>query len=497
MKRAPRVVVIGGGVTGLATARALLAAARAKSCAIDVVVLEKNARHGGNIITHRQEGFTLDGGPDSWVAAKPHATDLARGLGLGAELMPTIEATRHVYVAHGDALHLLPEGLVLAVPTRVMPIVRTRLFSWPAKLRMAMEPFIPRRKSNDDESIGDFVTRRLGREVNERLASPLLGGIFAGDASQLSIRATFPQFVDIEAKHGSLVRAMRSQRKAQAAAAKGKHGASAFLSLRGGMSTLIDALARDVESAASVRRGASVASITRLDGGNATDERGRYAVDVEGAGPIFADHVVVAAPAHAAARALASLDDTLARELAEIRYASTATAFLALRRSDVAHPLDAVGFIVPRALSRPILAATWVSSKWESRAPGGHVLMRAFFGGAWGEDVLAKDDDALAAIALAELRRFMRIDGAPLFSKVFRFDRSNPQPLVGHGARLDRIRARLARHEHLAAVHVIGSGYDGVGIPDCVRQATRTADDIVRALDAPIDESRLRSAAIS
>lgn len=468
--KARRVVVIGGGITGLATAHALVTGAEKRGVAVEVTLLERSDRVGGSIRTIRRDGYTIDAGPDSWVASKPQATALAKDLGLESELMPTIEATRRVYIAWKGGLHPLPEGLVLAVPTQVMPMVKTPLFSLAGKARMGLEPLVPRREfgPDDDESIGDFVTRRLGREMTERLAAPLLGGIFAGDATEISIRATFPQFVEMEKKHGSLVVAMRAARKAMGASS-GKPPPSAFLSLKGGVGTLVDALAKSLGDR--IRKGARVARISRADAG-------RWRVEVEGAEAIVADDVVVAAPSHAAVEALRGVDAELERELGAIQYASTATVFLAYERADVKHPLDAVGFLVPRPLGRPILAATWASSKWEHRAPEGGVLMRAFFGGAWGEELLAKSDEELVETARGELGALMGLEAKPLFSQVFRFVRASPQPKVGHLGRVARIRARLGA---LGGLHIAASGFDGVGIPDCVRQGNDVATAILGA----------------
>ena len=274
----------------------------------------------------------------------------------------------------------------------------------------------------------------------------------------------------MEEKHGSLVRAMRRER-ARAAAAGGSR--SAFLSVTTGMGSLIEAVASHLDGV-SVRTGAKVRRITKLTNGSA---EARYSVELEGGESIAADHVVLATPAYAAGEALRELCPETAATLAEIPYVSTATVFLAYRRADVAHPLDAVGFIVPRALGRPILAGTFVSSKWHKRAPEGHVLLRAFFGGAWGEEQLEKSDDGLVGVARSELQAFIGLEKEPLFTRVFRFTRSNPQPIVGHGARLTRIREGLARSP---GIYVAGSGIDGIGIPDCVRQAGEVAEAISR-----------------
>jgi oxygen-dependent protoporphyrinogen oxidase len=460
---ARRVVIVGAGITGLATAHAILK--RAPDARI--TLLESAGRAGGNISTERRDGFVLDGGPDSWVSAKPHATALAREIGLEPELVGTIEANRRVYVASRDGLYSLPEGFVLGVPTELWPIVKTPLFSASAKLRMALEPFVPRRRENgEDESIASFVTRRLGPEVADRLVAPLLGGIYGGDAKTLSIRATLPQFVEAEAKHGSLVWAMRAQRRR----AGGGRAASAFLTLRGGIGGLVDRLVGELGTR--LQTGVSVASVELLPRG---DARGRFALEIEGGPPVFADDVVLAVPARAAAPILSRIDGRASELLGAVPHTSTAVVFLALRKEDVRRPLDATGYIVPRTLGSPVLAATWVSSKWDGRAPSGTVLVRVFLGGPGSDELVSRDDGALVALARGEVSTRMNVAGEPIFSTVRRFVRASAQPLVGHLDRMGEVNLRLAS---LPGLFAIGSGHDGVGIPDCVRQAGRVAEAI-------------------
>jgi oxygen-dependent protoporphyrinogen oxidase len=465
-----RVVIVGGGITGLAAARAALAQSRQRGTPADITVLEQSQRFGGKMVSERVDGYLLDGGPDSWVVTKPQATALAQALGLGGSIVGTNVANRRYYVAGHDELYAVPEGLVLGVPTQLGPLVRTRLFSWHGKARMAMEPFVPVRRfeGDDDESITDFATRRLGREAAERLVAPLLGGITAGDASDTSVRASFPQLLAMEREHGSLVRGMRAAQRerlrAQAQAANGGGQAmagSAFVSLDGGVGELPRVLAEHLGAdGVSLRAGVCVDAVVR-DGA-------RFIVRLAAGSTLVADAVLLAVPGCAAAPLVEALDAEVAASLARIAYGSTATVFLGYRRDEIQHPLAGVGFVVPRAARRPALAGTWVSSKWAHRAPEGHVLLRLFLGGAWGESLLSGSDDDLVRAARGELRALMGIDAEPRLAKVFRFAQSSAQMRVGHLVAMRSIHARLA--EVAPGLLVAGGGYDGVGIPDCIRQ---------------------------
>jgi protoporphyrinogen/coproporphyrinogen III oxidase len=463
MAETRRVVIVGGGITGLSAAHAAIVRARELGRALSVVVLEGSSRLGGNLVTERIDGFVLDGGPDSWVASKPQASALARELGLSGALVGTVETNRRYFIAWGGRLHAVPEGLVLGVPTRLASLAGTRLFSWAGKLRMAMEPLVRARgaDANGDESIAAFARRRLGREAAERLVAPLLGGISAGDASDLSVASSFPQLVAMEREYGSLVRGMRAARRARRAAAGGGPEPSAFVSLAGGVGDLVGTLAERVRaSGGELRTDRTVRGLARAGGG--------WSVEIEGGDAIRADAVLLAIPAHAAARIAGPLDEALAQRLGRLQSTSTATVFLAYRRADVEHPLDGSGFVVPRAMDRPILAGTWVSSKWSGRAPEGSVLLRVFVGGPAAGEALRGDDSDLATLARRELATLMGLTAAPLFSRVFRFERASAQMRVGHERDLREVRERLV--SSAPGVRVAGGGYEGIGIPDCIRQ---------------------------
>ncbi len=449
-----RVVVIGGGISGLATAHALLT-----KHGIDVRLLEASNRLGGNLRTVRREGYLIDEGPDSWVASKPQATALAKALGLGDRLIETIPENRRVFMRTDRGLVPLPEGLMLGIPTRLLPLVTTPLLSLRGKARASLDLLLPkyfRRQTVDgDEPLGAFIERRLGREVLDKLVGPLLGGLFTGDVDDLSLLGTFPQLAALEEKGGLI-------RGALAMAPKGKSATrpSGFLTLRGGVGELVDAIAARLGDAA--RLESRVTEIVREGDG--------YVV-VHSGGRERADHVVLAGPAHVAAELLAATSESAARELSAIGYSSAATVFVAYRRADVAHPLDATGYLVPDKAPGLPLASTWVTSKWPHRAPEGFVLIRVFFGAA---DVERSDDDLVAA-ARTEMRTTLSVTAEPALVHVARFRRASPQPRVGHPEKLRRVAEALPR-----GIHALGSAYEGVGIGDCVRQGEFIADRIGR-----------------
>jgi oxygen-dependent protoporphyrinogen oxidase len=457
------VVVIGGGISGLATARAL---EQRVTGDLRVTVLEGSARLGGNISTLRHNGFTVDAGPDSWVASKPEARNLVEDVGLARDIIPTIEGSRRVYILHQGKLVPMPEGFVLGIPTEFSPVFKSGLFTWDEIARMGLDLFIPPKSTDEDESVSSFLSRRLGDAIADRLAGPLLGGIFAGDARQISVRAAFPQLVASEKKYGSLVRAMQAAKKERARRAED----SAFLSLKGGMSDLVTATAHLLKIA-DVRKNEPVKRIARLAD---DDTRGRWAVESV-QGTYIADDVVLAIPPVRARPLLAELDAAFDDSLAGFVAHSTATVFLGFRTRAISHPLDATGFIVPESERRPILASTWVTSKWEHRAPSGHALLRVFIGGARSEGELDRDDYGLVSLARRQLNEIMGITALPVFSRVFRFDHGSPQMHVGHLARMERVKRELANHPGL---YLAANGYKGTGIPDCIKQGNEVAEQI-------------------
>lgn len=443
------VVIVGGGISGLAAAYEL------RKRKTSLLLLEKADRAGGVIHTERVGEFLIDAGPDSLLVQKPAAVTLCNEIGLGDRLIPT-KTPRTAYVLRDGRLHSLPAASVLGFPTRVRPLLRSRLFSVMGKVRMGAELFVPKRRTRDDESIASFVGRRFGAEAVTYIAEPLLAGIHAGDVERLSMRALFPRFLEAEAASRSVIRSFRKM-----PAPLSTDGV--FRSFPGGLAELVAGLMR-VMPKESMRFTSTVTRIEPVADG--------FMIHAGDRSPIQSRAVILACPAYCAADLLRPLDAELAGLCGSIRYLSTVTVAMAFPREAVRHKLLGTGFVVPKTEGLNITAAAWVSSKWAQRAPEGHVLLRAFLGGARDPDVLAKSDRELTEIALREMGDILGITGAPSFSRVYRWKNSTPQQEVGHLDLMSAIDAELARHSGL---FVSASGFRGVGIPDCIADARAMA----------------------
>ena len=463
-----RLAIVGGGITGLAAAHRAVELARERDLALELTLLEGADRLGGTIQTERRDGFLVECGPDSFISEKPWALDLCRRLGVEHRLMRTDDRHRSAFVVVGGRLHALPEGFQLMAPTRLAPLLASPLFSWRGKARMALDLVLPR-GGDRDESLGAFVRRRLGREALERVAQPLIGGIYTADPDSLSLAATMPRFLEMERRHRSVILAMRRAGRAAPAERTGVSGArwSLFVTFADGMEEMVHTLAGRLPPG-SVRLKERVAAAERRDGGWRLVTTDGAAVD--------ADAVIVAAEAYQAARLLRRLDPGLGHLLEGIPYASSATVTLAYRRVDITHPLDGFGFVVPRIEKRPVIAATFSSVKYPARAPEGMALLRVFVGGALDEGALAADDAALVATARGQLAELLGARGEPLFSRVSRYWKAMPQYEVGHITRVDAIEAATGRHPGLA---LAGGAYRGVGIADCVHSGEEAAQRLL------------------
>jgi protoporphyrinogen/coproporphyrinogen III oxidase len=470
------VAVLGGGVAGLAAAHRLARSAEGASPPFDVTVFESSHRFGGKVETVRRDGFVLESGPDSFVARKPAALELARELGLGDRLLETRDDHRRVLLrsaatAANDRLIPLPEGLAMIAPTRAWPFLATPLLSWRGKARATLDLVLPRRRETGDESVGAFLRRRLGPEMLEAVGGPLLAGIHGTDPDELSLHATFPALAELERRHGSLIRGLRAaRREREAVTVHGQPSAtSARLTFRDGMEELTRALTGALGRAGvALRPGCAVGELRPLP-------EGGWELHGEGFEPRVFDAVVLALPPHVAAGLVEGFDRRLAWEMRQARAASTATVSLAYRREDVAHPLDAYGFISQGGGARTVAACTFISTKFPHRAPEGTVLLRAFVGGPAATPAGTGDgDDALAHRADAELRSLLGITGAPVLTHVRRFAEGSPQYRVGHGERLASLEERLAQAG--PGLAVAGCGFHGVGVPDCIDSGRRAAD---------------------
>ncbi|NLX08723.1 MAG: protoporphyrinogen oxidase [Chloroflexi bacterium] len=458
-------VIVGGGITGLAAAYYAQKSAAAQGLDLAITLVERGARLGGKIMTDTPDGFVIEGGPDSFITQKPWALQLCRELGLDDQLVGTNDARRGVYVWRKGKLRKMPDGVMLIIPTRFLPFATSNLISWPGKLRMGMDLFIRPRQDDSDESLADFIRRRLGREALDVLAEPMMAGIHVSDAETLSLQATFPRFIETERKYGSLVRGMIAARKA--AAAHSRNGAgktSVFMTLRGGLQALIDALADAFTG--TIKAGRSVTGLERAGDG--------YALTLDDDTSLHADALILATPAYVSADLLRDQSAELAGMLDAVRYVSTATVSLGYDAATFDHPLDGFGFVVPRSEPTRLLACTWTSSKFTHRAAPGSVLLRAFVGGPRREDLVDLDDAALIGLVRDELRQIMGIRAEPLLARVFRWHRGNPQYEVGHLQRVDRMEALCP-----PGLYLTGSAFRGVGIPDCIKQGQATAQAVI------------------
>ena len=469
-----QVAIIGGGITGLACAYFLREKSRARNLPLQYHLIEASHHFGGKVVTERADGFTFEGGADSFITTKPWGVALCERLGV--PLTPTNPVEKAIYIVSNGRLVPLPTGMNLMIPSRVRPFLGSPLVSMAGKVRMGLDLFIPRQichtTAPHDESIGAFVRRRLGEEAVHQFAEPLLAGIYAGDVERLSIMATFPQFPALEQMHGSLIWGLLMQRwngRAQAPSGVGG-GLSLFVRPEGGVGRLVQALYDQIDPA-SLRPGSTVSGLKQRAGG--------YDVQMGEGATVAADAVVATIHTHTVADWVAAWNTRLSTLLREIQYVSTASVSMGFKKEDVRRPLDGFGFVVPRREGQPILAATWSSTKFPGSAPAGHALIRAFLGGAHQEHRVAQDDEAIIADVRASLQSLLGITAAPVVHRIFRWHKAQPQYHVGHLSRVAEIEKQAALHP---GFFLTGSPYHGVGIPDCIHQAEQTADKLLNHL---------------
>jgi len=452
----PRVIIIGGGISGLSAAWYL-----AKS-GVPSTLIESRPRLGGVIQTDRVEGCVIEAGPDSFLSAKPAALDLIRDLGMSDQVIGSNDHLRITFVKKNGRLMPLPEGLMMMVPTRVLPLITTPLLSLGTKARMGLELLRAPKPKTEDQSVADFVREHYGQEAVDYLAEPLLSGIYGGNPGNLSVQAVLPRFVDLATKYGSLTRGVLASR---AQAARQQSPAPLFRTVKGGLSDLVDAVARAIAKHAEVRNGRAE-SIERTAAG--------YRVRVSGEW-IEADHVVLATEAHSAAALAQGLDARIAELMATVGYSSSMIAALVFDASDFERLPVGFGFLIPKKERRRLVACTWVGTKFPHRVPEGKVVARCFLGGSEDAAVLNETDESVIATVLEELRDVAGVTAKPKLTRISRWPRAMAQYAVGHPKRMLELDQRLNAQPGL---QVAGNGYQGIGIPDCIRMGKTAAEKI-------------------
>jgi oxygen-dependent protoporphyrinogen oxidase len=467
-----KVVIIGGGIAGLAAANAL----DDKKDIVEYTLVEKDNRLGGKIITEIKDGFLFEGGPDCFLSEKPSVIRLTQKLGLESSLLGTNEKSKGTYVFSGDKLHALPEGLMLLVPTKIIPFALSPLVSWPGKLRMGLDFILPRRKSDDDETLESFVLRRLGREALNKIAEPLIGGIHGGDPQTMSLKASFPRFLDMEKKNRSLIVAMLAARKYASRNKPRKQNLpdnipkTYFMTFKKGMGELVEALETNLKGR--ILRGRAVTKVEKKEN--------KYFVHIEKSEVLEADALILALPAPDAAELMRPLDADIARILDLIPMASSATINVAYPRKAIPGPLNSFGFLIPYVEQRKINAVTYSSVKWDYRVPDkDYVLFRTFVGGAKNSHLARESEETILQWIKDEFKHILGITMNPVMASVYRWLDARPQYTLGHLDRMETIEQRLA---NLTGIYLAGGSYRGIGVPDCIKDGIKAAEDALQFL---------------
>lgn len=465
-----RVIVIGGGITGLSAAHRLSELSRDKNLNLEILLLEKSDRPGGVISTIEKDGFLIEEGPDSFITSKPWGLNLCGRLGLDGELIETNKDNRRTFILRDGRLVPLPDGFIMLAPTRILPFLRTPLFSWHGKLRMLMDLVIPR-KNPQDESLSSFVRRRLGREALERAAQPMISGVYTADPEKLSLRATMPQFLEMEERYGSVIKGMYHSYRNRKKSGMSDSGArySLFVSFRKGMGTLVDALIKELPGGC-IRLGVTVRDITETNDG--------WDVATDG-GVINASGVIVTTPAHVTGGLIENASKPCATLLREIEYASSAVIIFAYRKEDIERSLDGFGFAVPVVEGSSMIACSFSSEKFAGRAPEGCTLLRAFVGGAISPEKYRMDDSAITGGVERELSALLGIKSKPLFTIIRRHPDAMPQYHVGHLELVERIQRETNK---LKGLVLAGNAFGGVGIPDCIDSGESASERLLQSL---------------
>ncbi|MFO0706183.1 MAG: protoporphyrinogen oxidase [Nitrospira sp.] len=475
----PRTVaVVGGGISGLATAFALQEQAVSAGISLRCTVLESGSSWGGKIVTHRIGDLVTEAGPDSFLSQKPAGLELCRKLGLTEQLINTNETGKKAFVWSRGRLHELPEGLITFVPRQLGPFLRSGLLGWGALARMGLDVVLPKGSVDGDESLASFFRRRFGAQAFDRVLEPLMAGIYAGDAEQMSLKATFPRFLELEQQYGSIIRGMAAAKKKAPPPGPGARR-TMFVSLKNGLGDLVEVLATRLAG-----QGVELRTGCRVDALRVRSHQlGRWMYDLilNDGSALSVESLVLATPAYVSAELLRPLTPMAGGLLDLIPYASTGTVAMAYPASAVSGAVEGFGFIVPRSEARDLIAATWTSLKWPHRAPADRVLIRCYVGGVGRDRILEQDDEALVKTVRAELATMCGLTAEPSYVEVNRWWKAMPQYTIGHLDRLTQLDAALSRYGGLV---LTGAGYRGVGIPDCIRDGAVAAEKVVTYLRA-------------
>ena len=467
-----KIIIIGGGIAGLATAYRIQRKI-SEGADLECVLLEGSDRFGGKISTEKSDGFVIERGPDSFISQKPAAIQLCKQLGLEDRLTGTNPNSPNTFVYTGGKLMTMPDGLSLMIPTKFLPFALTPLFSLPGKIRMALDLLIPRKEGDSDESLASFVRRRMGEEALSKMAEPMLAGIYASDPEKMSIGSTFPMFVETERKYRSLIIGMLARKKAMLMNSS-KHPTtsySLFMTLKDGLGEMVDAVIKK-SPGVQFKSGAKVAALEKKEEG--------WHAKLEDGWECQADAIILATPAAITSKILYPIAPDSAELLNRIHYVTTATVTLGYKKEGFSHSLDGFGFVVPKAEGCSILACTWTSSKFPHRAPEGYVMLRCYLGGAIQEEIAEKDSETLEKLVRDDLQKIMGIKETPVFCKVFQNHKSNVQYHVNHSERIDAIMENL---KNFPGLFLTGSAYHGIGIPDCIQDGNQTAESVFEFLN--------------
>ncbi len=456
----PEVIIVGGGISGLSTAYYLAQGGVAST------ILESRPRLGGVIQTERVEGCTIEAGPDSFLSIKPAALDLIRELGLADQVIGSNDHLRVTYVRKRGRLVPLPDGLMMVVPTRILPLLTTKLLSWRTKLRMGMELLRAPKATTRDQSVAEFVEEHYGAEAVDYLAEPLLSGIYGGDPRALSVTAVLPRFVELANRYGSLTKGVLAERARAMQARAGADSPPLFRTLKDGLGQLVDAIVRSIDGKARVRQ-------VRAE---AVERAGTGFLIRAGGGWLQADRLVMACEAHSGAALLGGVDGRVAELLGAVPYSSSMTVALGFDAADFARPPGGFGFLVPKKERRRLVACTWVGTKFPHRAPEGSILARCFLGGMEDAAVLEESDEAVLAAVRDELREIAGVTAQPRFWRIARWPRSMAQYAVGHPQRVAELEARVSA---IPGLYLAGNAYQGIGVPDCIRMGKAAARAIL------------------